>query len=167
MFVLPKNNFSLLFWKILFFSKKLLNEKYSKPQCLQKRLYWFLSSDIPLPSKRSCPPTNWFFACTDPVPQAHWIGVTATTRGGRKDDGRRSERLIINFVTIIWHTRYIGCDVGIRQLQANTDPCWIDAGSDRLESDAESEPEEKKWMRTPDEETNSDLKLDVNEHNWP
>ncbi len=34
-----KNNFSLLFWKIMFFSKKLLNEKYSKPQCLQKRLY--------------------------------------------------------------------------------------------------------------------------------
>ncbi len=26
----PKNNFSLIFWKILFFSKKLLYKKYSK-----------------------------------------------------------------------------------------------------------------------------------------
>ncbi len=32
-----KNNFSQLFWKILFFSKKLLNKKYIKLQCLQKR----------------------------------------------------------------------------------------------------------------------------------
>ncbi len=46
-----------LFSKILFFSKKLLNEKYSKCRCQQKRLYWFLSSDDPL-----CPPTNGFFA---------------------------------------------------------------------------------------------------------
>ncbi len=38
----PKNYFSQLFWKILFFfffSKKLLNEKCSKSQCLPKRLY--------------------------------------------------------------------------------------------------------------------------------
>ncbi len=30
----PKNNFSLIFWKILFFSKKLLDKKYSKCRCL-------------------------------------------------------------------------------------------------------------------------------------
>ncbi len=45
----PKNNFSLIFWKILFFSKKLLNEKYSKRRCLQKRLYWFLQPGAPSP----------------------------------------------------------------------------------------------------------------------
>ncbi len=56
----PKNNFSLLFWKILSFSKKLLDEKYSKHRCLQKRLYCFLLSDVPISSERSCPPTNGF-----------------------------------------------------------------------------------------------------------
>ncbi len=35
----PKNNFSLKFWKILFFLKKLLDKKYSKCRCLQKGLY--------------------------------------------------------------------------------------------------------------------------------
>ncbi len=49
----PKNNFSLLSCIILFFSKILLNKKYSKPQCLQKRIYWFLSTDTTLPSKQS------------------------------------------------------------------------------------------------------------------
>ncbi len=45
-----KNNFSLIFWKILFFSKKLLDKKYSKRRCLRrKRLYWFLSPGAPLP----------------------------------------------------------------------------------------------------------------------
>ncbi len=53
----PKNYFLWLFWKILFLSKKLLNEKYSKLQCLQKKLYWFLSQDAPLSLKQSCPPT--------------------------------------------------------------------------------------------------------------
>ncbi len=39
----PKNYFSRLFWK-MFFSKELLNEKYSKPHFLQKRLvHWILS----------------------------------------------------------------------------------------------------------------------------
>ncbi len=48
----PKNYCLWLLWKLLFFPKKLLNEKYSKPQCLRKRL--------PLPSKRLCSPTNGF-----------------------------------------------------------------------------------------------------------
>ncbi len=54
----PKNNFTPLFWKILFFSKKLFNKNYSKHRRLQKRLYGFLSPDAPLPSKRSYSPTN-------------------------------------------------------------------------------------------------------------
>ncbi len=58
----PKNNFSLIFWKILFFSKKILDKKYSKRRCLQKRLYWFLSPGAPLPLKEPCLPTNGFFA---------------------------------------------------------------------------------------------------------
>ncbi len=45
----PKNFFSQLVWKILFFCKKLIWEKYSEPHFLQKRLYWFLSPDAPLP----------------------------------------------------------------------------------------------------------------------
>ncbi len=59
----PKNNFSLIFWKILFFSKKMLHKKYSKRRCLKKRLYWFLSPCAPPPpSKEPCAPTNGFFA---------------------------------------------------------------------------------------------------------
>ncbi len=58
----PKNNFSLIFLKILFFSKNLLNKKYLKRQCLKKRLYRFLSPGAPLHSKRPWPPTNGFFA---------------------------------------------------------------------------------------------------------
>ncbi len=56
-----KNNFSLLFWKILFYSKKLFNEKYSKRQCQRKWLYWLLSPDTLLRSKWSSTPTNGFF----------------------------------------------------------------------------------------------------------
>ncbi len=57
----PKNNFSLIYWKILFFLKKMLDKKYSKRRYLQKRLYWFLSPGAS-PSKEPCPPTNGFFA---------------------------------------------------------------------------------------------------------
>ncbi len=56
MVTLLKNNFSFLIRKILFFPKKLLNEKYSKRRCLQKRLYWFLSPDASRFSKRSSAP---------------------------------------------------------------------------------------------------------------
>ncbi len=64
--MLPKNNFSLLFWKILFYSKKLWNEKYSKRLCLQGRLYWLLLPDAPLPSKLSGPSTNRVFTVFSP-----------------------------------------------------------------------------------------------------
>ncbi len=57
----PKNYFSLIFWKILFFSKKMLNKKYSTRRCLRKRLYWFLLPCVALTSKEQCAPTNGFF----------------------------------------------------------------------------------------------------------
>ncbi len=44
----------------LFFWKKLLYEKYSKPRFLQRSLYSFLLPDTPFPSKWSYPPTNGF-----------------------------------------------------------------------------------------------------------
>ncbi len=47
--------FRCSFGKYYFFSKKLLNKKYSKPHFLLKRLYWLLSLDGPFPSKRSSP----------------------------------------------------------------------------------------------------------------
>ncbi len=48
------------FGKSFFFLKKLLHEKYSKPQFLQKSLETFLSPDTPFPSKWSYPFTNGF-----------------------------------------------------------------------------------------------------------
>ncbi len=43
----PKIIFLCYFGIFFFFWKKLLNEKYSKRQCLRKTLYWFLSPDAP------------------------------------------------------------------------------------------------------------------------
>ncbi len=64
-----KKIFAHVLENIVFFSKKLLDEKYSKHRCLQKRLYWFLSQGAPLrlPSKRSCPLTNEFFAVSPKI----------------------------------------------------------------------------------------------------
>ncbi len=53
----PKSYFSRLFWKILFFSKKLFNEKYLKPT---RKVILILSPDALFPPKRSCPSTNIF-----------------------------------------------------------------------------------------------------------
>ncbi len=58
----PKIIFAVILENIVvFFSKKLLNEKYSKLQCLQKKVTLILVVRHPIHSKRSCPPTNVFF----------------------------------------------------------------------------------------------------------
>ncbi len=64
----PENNFSPLFWKILFFSKKLLNEKYSIRRCQQKRLYWFLSSDASSPQNGHVLPQMGFCSFLQKIP---------------------------------------------------------------------------------------------------
>ncbi len=56
----PKNNFLPLFWKMFFFRKKLLNEKYLKHA--HEKGYIDFCCQTPPPSKQSCPPTNEFFA---------------------------------------------------------------------------------------------------------
>ncbi len=45
-----------------FFSKNLINEKYSTLHFLQKRLYWLLLPDAPFPSKDIMFSHKWFFA---------------------------------------------------------------------------------------------------------
>ncbi len=40
--------------------KKLIREKYLEPHFLQKKLYRFMSPDIPFPSNQPCLPTNGF-----------------------------------------------------------------------------------------------------------
>ncbi len=56
----PKNNFSWLFWNFFFFWK-LLNERHSKPKCLQRRLYRCLLADAPSP-QNDMSSHKWFFA---------------------------------------------------------------------------------------------------------
>ncbi len=89
---------------------------------------------------------NYFIinACTGLVPQEGRTGVTTTARGGKEKTDRRRSELLIVLVTIIQHTRYIGCGIELRQLLANTDLCWIVAGNDGPEPDTGSEPEVKK-----------------------
>ncbi len=94
------------------------------------------------------------------MPEARWTSVTATARGGKKDDGRRSERLMTILVTIIRRTRYIGCGIKVRQLQANMYPCRIAVGSDRLELEA------KKNECTSQTMINSDYKFNVDRCKW-
>ncbi len=54
-----KKNYSLLlFGKILLFSKKLLNEKYSKRPCLQKKVILIFIARRPLPAMSS---HKWVF----------------------------------------------------------------------------------------------------------
>ncbi len=51
----PKIIYCGYFGNYHFLAKKFLNEKYSKPPFLQKRLYWFLLPNALLPSQQPCP----------------------------------------------------------------------------------------------------------------
>ncbi len=58
----PKKFFSLLFWKILFFFRKNCNEKYSEPQCLQKKVILIFVVRCPFSLKTVMSFHIWFFA---------------------------------------------------------------------------------------------------------